>query len=318
MNIQLANPNSFRKAAELLRAGKLVAFPTETVYGIGADATNDFAVAEIFALKGRPSFNPLIIHVADAAMAKRLVAWNDIAEKLASIFWPGPLTFVLPRLANSKISLLASAGGNTLGIRMPAHKVAHALLEEAGIPLAAPSANRSGRVSPTVAQHVRDEFSGGVSLILDGGNCEVGIESTVVDLSTPDIILLRPGIITHEQLENVAGRKVLLAGETPETLKSPGMLASHYAPSLPVRLNITAPETGEALLAFGGNVPQGTRHVVNLSSSGDLKEAAARLFSALRELDKPGIYTAIAVMPIPSEGIGAAINDRLKRAATAP
>jgi len=318
MNIQPVNPNTLKEAAELLRLGSLVAFPTETVYGIGADACNDHAVAEIFSLKGRPSFNPLIIHVTGSAMAQRLVAWSDIAQKLVTTFWPGPLTLVLPRLETSAISLLASAGGNTIGVRMPAHPAAQALLKEANIPLAAPSANRSGRVSPTSAQHVYDEFSNEVPLILDGGNCKVGIESTVVDISTPDIILLRPGCVTHSQLEQAVGRAVLQTGENPDLLKSPGMLLSHYAPSLRVRLNVIQPKADEALLAFGENVPAGAKQVVNLSYSGDLKEAAAVLFSSMRALDKPELYTGIAVKPIPHEGIGVAINDRLKRAATLP
>lgn len=314
-NIQITTAETYKKAAELLHAGKLVAFPTETVYGLGADATNDHAVAGIFSLKGRPSFNPLIIHVIDIAMAKKLVAWNQSAEALASVFWPGPLTLVLPRGTDSKISLLASAGGNTLGIRMPAHPTAQKLLKTVGIPLAAPSANRSGRVSPTTAQHVNAEFATEVPLIIDGGDCKVGIESTVIDVSTSDIIQLRPGFITKEQVEEVIGKKVLLTGENGGTLMSPGMLLSHYAPSLPVRLNVTLPEMDEAFLAFGSNIPYGAKHTVNLSVAGDLREAAARLFASLRELDKPGTYKAIAVMPVPEQGIGVAINDRLRRAA---
>jgi len=315
MNIQPVNANTLKKAAELVHVGRLVAFPTETVYGLGGDAGNDRAVAEIFSVKGRPSFNPLIVHVADVAMAQKLVMWNTVAEKLAAAFWPGPLTLVLSKRENAKISLLASAGGNTVGIRMPAHPVAQALLKEAGIPLAAPSANRSGRISPTAARHVYEELGDDIPLIVDGGSCEVGIESTVLELSGEDIILLRPGFVTREQLEQVAGRKVHLIHETGRMLKSPGMLANHYAPSLPVRLNIDRPKADEALLAFGKDVPEGAKFTLNLSGNGDLKEAAANLFAALRELDRPGAYSAIAVIRIPESGIGVAINDRLKRAA---
>lgn len=295
-----------------------MAFPTETVYGLGADATNDLAVAKIFATKGRPQFNPLIVHVKDIAMATCFVAWNETARKLANAFFPGPLTLVLPRLPDSKISLLASAGENSLGIRIPSGETAQALLNAADIPLAAPSANRSGRVSPTSAQHVYDELGNTVPLIIDGGNCDVGIESTVVDLSSDEIILLRPGFITREQLESVLNKKISIIQEANGKLKSPGLLASHYAPSLPVRLNVDKPYNNEALLAFGSHAPEGAKFTLNLSNEGDLKQAASHLFAYLRKLDKPDDYTAIAVMPIPNRGIGIAINDRLKRAATLP
>ncbi len=290
-------------------------FPTETVYGLGADATNDKAVAEIFAVKGRPEFNPLIVHVSGMEMAKRLVEWNDAAEKLAKALWPGPLTLVLKRSADSSVSLLASAGESTLGVRMPAHDAAQALLVAADIPVAAPSANKSGRVSPTTAQHAAEELGDVVSLILDSGACDVGIESSVLDLTGDAPVLLRPGSITLQQVEKVLGQKVLTHQEQQGALKSPGLLASHYAPALPVRLNVTVPLADEALLAFGSNVPLGAKVTFSLSLSGDLKEAAAHLFAALRAHDKPE-YSGIAIMPIPEEGIGIAINDRLRRAAT--
>ncbi len=316
MHIRTLNEDALAEAARLLRSGRLVAFPTETVYGLGADATSDAAVAEIFAVKGRPQFNPLIVHVDGVAMAQRYVQWNEKAAILARNFWPGPLTLVLPRLPDSRISLLASAGGDTLGVRMPAHPHALALIRQAGMPLAAPSANRSGAVSPTLAVHVQGEFGGDVPLILDGGACAVGIESTVLDISGDTPALLRPGFVTRENLEKALGQKVMTHRDSSGTLKSPGLLLSHYAPKIPVRLNVTRPRAQEALLAFGPKVPQGAKKVINLSASGDLKEAAAHLFASLRALDTPE-FTGIAVMPIPFDGLGVAINDRLARAASA-
>ncbi len=316
MNIRSISDEAIHEAVRLLRLGRLVAFPTETVYGLGADATRDEAVAEIFAVKGRPQFNPLIVHVDGAAMARRLVAWNDAAETLARLFWPGPLTLILPRLPHSPVSLLASAGGDTLGIRMPAHDHAKALITAAGIPLAAPSANRSGAVSPTLATHVWEELGDDIPLILDGGACAVGIESTVVDISADLPVLLRPGFVTREQLQEALGVQVVTYRESSDTLKSPGLLLSHYAPKLPVRLNVATPRSDEALLAFGALVPSGAKTVMNLSEAGNLKEAAARLFASLRALDTAE-FSAIAVMPIPEEGLGIAINDRLMRAASA-
>ncbi len=314
MNIHPAFANILEEAVRLLRAGALVAFPTETVYGLGADATNGNAVADIFALKGRPEFNPLIVHVSDAAMAQRYVQWNAQAQVLAERFWPGPLTLVLPRVEGCAVSLLASAGGDTLGIRLPAHPVARTLIAAAGIPIAAPSANRSGRVSPTQAAHVYAEFAQGVPLIIDGGACDVGIESTVLDISGEHPVVLRPGSVTQAALEEALQHMVLQPQGQGGTLKSPGLLASHYAPSLPVRLNVLEPRADEALLAFGAMIPHGAKTTVNLSVSGNLREAAARLFAALRELDCTE-YAGIAVMPIPLEGLGIAINDRLQRAA---
>ena len=298
------------RAATLIRAGRLVAFPTETVYGLGADATNDRAVAAIFAAKGRPAFNPLIAHVLDAAEARRFVVWNDIAERLAATLWPGPLTLVLPRVADCRLSLLASAGLDTAAIRAPSHPIARDLIAAAGVPIAAPSANRSGAISPTRPEHVVESLGDAVDLVIDGGPCDVGLESTVLDLTTPKPTLLRPGGTTREAIEALIGAidqgaAIGLAG----TLHAPGQLESHYAPRAAVRLNAVAAEPGETLLGFGrvaGNL--------NLSPVGDLVEAAANLFVMLRALDTPDT-PRIAVAPIPEQGLGVAINDRLRRAA---
>ncbi len=304
-------------AARLLRDGELVALPTETVYGLGADATNERAVAKIFEAKGRPKFNPLISHVTGANEAKRYVRWNDTAEKLAASFWPGPLTLVLPRSKDSTIALLTTAGLDTVAIRAPDHPLAQALIRAAGRPIAAPSANRSGSVSPTRAEHVRDSLGDRVKLILDGGPCTVGVESTVLDLTTGRPTLLRPGGATREAIEAVIGpiavSDALPSGDTP--LKSPGQLASHYAPSVPVRLGATTVAADEGLLAFGPAPLAGARTTLNLSPAGDLGEAAANLFAHLRALDAQN-PSRIAVMPIPESGLGLAINDRLRRAAT--
>jgi L-threonylcarbamoyladenylate synthase len=307
---------SIDEAARLIREGELVAFPTETVYGLGGDATNERAVAKIFEAKGRPQFNPLISHVLDAGEARRLVQWNDVADKLAARFWPGPLTLVLPRAKNSPIALLATAGLDTAAIRAPAHPMAQALIRAAGRPIAAPSANRSGAVSPTRAEHVAESLGDRVKLILDGGPCEVGLESTVLDLTTATPTLLRPGGATRETIEAVVG-PVALSDAIPSgdaARKSPGQLDSHYAPVRPVRLNATSVTGDEALLAFGPRPPAGARQLLNLSPEGNLTEAAANLFAHLRALDQPA-NTRIAVMPIPQTGLGLAINDRLRRAA---
>jgi L-threonylcarbamoyladenylate synthase len=299
------------RAAALLRAGRLVAFPTETVYGLGGDATNDHAVAAIFAAKARPRFNPLIIHVRDLAEAESLAVFNSAAHRAAAQFWPGPLTLVLPRQPAAGLSLLASAGLDTVAVRVPAHPVAQALLREAGRPIAAPSANRSGRVSPTEAVHVAEDLGDDVAMILDDGPTPIGLESTVLDLSGEAPALLRPGAVTFEALTELLGPLGLPGSGLP---KSPGMLASHYAPQLPLRVAATHARPGEALLAFGPDAPPGFAEVLWLSRSGDLAEAAANLFAMLRRLDQPS-FTAIAVMPIPEHGLGGAINDRLRRAA---
>ena len=307
---------SITKAAKLLQDGGLVAFPTETVYGLGGDATNERAVAAIFEAKGRPQFNPLISHVLDANEARRFVDWNDIADKLAARFWPGPLTFVLPRSKGSTIALLATAGLDTVAIRAPSHPVAQALIRAAGRPIAGPSANRSGAVSPTQAAHVAESLGDRVSLILDGGPCLVGVESTVLDLSGNRPTLLRPGGATREAIEAVIGpvaiSDALPSGDAPRT--SPGQLESHYAPARPVRLGATSIGSDEGLLAFGPTPPAGAMLTYNLSPTGNLAEAAANLFAQMRALDRPGIGR-IAVMPIPETGLGLAINDRLRRAA---
>lgn len=309
--------NGITRAATLLRGGALVAFGTETVYGLGADATDDRAVASIFAAKDRPRFNPLICHYASAEAAFADVAANNHAHSLAAAFWPGPLTLVLPRVAGSRVSLLASAGLDTIAVRVPAHNVALALLRECARPIAAPSANRSGKVSPTTARHVMSELTGRITAVLDSGPCQIGLESTVLDLSDAPT-LLRPGGATVEAIEAAIGplRRI---DHMPSTAmpQSPGMLASHYAPRLPIRLDAHSVQHDEALLSFGTPLP-GSAIAFDLSTDGDLTEAAARLFDGLRRLDEAAAsrgLVRIAVMPIPHHGLGLAINDRLRRAA---
>lgn len=303
-------------AARTLRDGGLLAFPTETVYGLGADATNAVAVARLFAAKGRPSFNPLIAHVRDLAEARTLAQFNDDATRL-SRFWPGPLTLVLPRLPACPVADLATAGLDTVAVRVPSHPVAQALLAKLQRPIVAPSANRSGHVSPTAAGHVLTDLGGRIDLILDGGSAPIGVESTIVACLGPEPLLLRAGGLSRQKIEGALGhplsRRETAAVESGEAPLAPGMLSSHYAPHTPVRLNATRLEPGEALLAYGPPLPEAER-ALNLSPSGDLVEAAANLFSHLRALDAAG-PTAIAVMPIPSHGLGEAINDRLARAA---
>jgi L-threonylcarbamoyladenylate synthase len=303
-------------AARALRAGRLVAFPTETVYGLGGIATNDRAVAAIFAAKGRPRFNPLIVHVTDAAAARAVARWDDVAEQLAATFWPGALSLVLPRAEGCPLSLLVSAGGDTVALRAPAHPVAQALLEATVLPVAAPSANPAGGVSPTTAaNHVEAGLGAAIDLILDGGPCPIGLESTVLDVTGAPPRLLRPGGITREALEAVIGPlddQAMPSGT--DRRRSPGQLASHYAPSRPLRLDATSVGADEALLAFGPHPPLGAARTMNLSAKGDLTEAAANLFAMLRALDLPE-FRAIAVMPVPDHGLGEAIRDRLRRAA---
>ena len=309
------------EAARLLRAGELVAFPTETVYGLGADARNGRAVAAVFEAKGRPHFNPLICHFPDAESAFAEVIADDRARALAAAFWPGPLTLVLPRRPECRIDLLAGAGLDTLAVRVPAHPLALELLRAAAIPVAGPSANRSGAVSPTTADHVLEGLTGRIAAVLDGGACDVGVESTVLDVAMGGAALLRPGGVPVEAIEAVIGKVSrplpISAAEKTRTLRSPGMMLSHYAPSLPVRLGAVDVAADEALLAFGPPLP-GAGLVWQLSETGDLREAAARLFAGLRHLDAEGgqrRLTRIAAMPIPESGLGAAINDRLARAA---
>ena len=296
------------EAARIIRAGGLVAFPTETVYGLGADATQGRAVARIFEAKGRPRFNPLIVHVADLEAALGLAVFEEKALALARHFWPGPLSLVVPLAhARHRISELVTAGLDTVAIRIPAHPVAQELLAAAAVPIAAPSANKSGRMSPTRAAHVETDFGGELDMILDGGSSDAGLESTIVTLS-PQPTLLRPGAIAREDIEAVLGCR--LADFRQGKVQSPGQLLSHYAPRAALRLNAVAAFPGEALLGFGALAPE---TALNLSPAGDLREAAANLFAHLRVLDalEP---SGIAVMPIPERGLGEAINDRLRRA----
>jgi L-threonylcarbamoyladenylate synthase len=310
--------NDSERAAALLREGQLVAFGTETVYGLGGDATNPRALAAIFETKGRPRFNPLICHFGTAEAAFAHVQASPLAQELARRFWPGPLTLVLPRRADSRIDLLASAGSETLAVRVPGHAGARALLLSAGVPVAAPSANRSGSVSPTSAQHVMDDLGGRIAAVLDFGPCAVGLESTVLDLCGPVPVVLRPGGVAAEAIAAVAGA----LGHAPAAssgmgLRSPGLLASHYAPRAPLRLDAEAVGPDEALLAFGAALP-GPGAVWNLSPGGDLLEAASRLFAGLRWLDRQVAerrLSGIAAMTVPAGGLGEAINDRLRRAA---
>lgn len=308
------SPDTIAEAGRLLRGGRLVALPTETVYGLAGDATDERAVAAIFAAKGRPHFNPLIVHYADAVDARHDAIFNETADALARRFWPGPLTLVLPRASNCRISLLASAGLDTVAVRVPAHDVARAVILAASHPLAAPSANASGAVSPTSATHVAESLGGKVSLILDGGLCRVGVESTVVDLSGTTPAILRPGGLPREEIETAIG-PILDDDGSDDAPRSPGRLVRHYATRLPLRLGAAGARGEEALLAFGPAVPSGARNMLNLSVAGDVVEAAANLFAMLRALDRPGECAGIAVMPVPEQGLGRAINDRLRRAA---
>ncbi|MFA5951006.1 MAG: L-threonylcarbamoyladenylate synthase [Hyphomicrobium sp.] len=320
MAVVTANEAAIREAGRCIREGLLVAFPTETVYGLGADATNDLAVAAIFAAKGRPSFNPLIVHVRSVEEAADLALMTDAARRLAGEFWPGPLTLVLKRKSGSGISDLATAGLETVALRVPDHPLARALLAAAERPLAAPSANRSGRVSPTQAAHVEADLDGRVAMILDGGPTAHGVESTVLDASGDRVVMLRPGAVPRETIEMVLGyalddaERVDAASLDADRPISPGQLASHYAPEAALRLNAEEVRPGEALLSFGPDELQTTGPRINLSPRGDLIEAASNLFAALRALDKAGVAT-IAVMPIPKGDLGEAINDRLMRAA---
>jgi L-threonylcarbamoyladenylate synthase len=293
-------------AASAIRGGGLVLMPTETVYGLAADAGNARAVAAVYEAKGRPSFNPLIAHVADLEMARRIARFDDRAEALARRFWPGPLTLVLPAGDAEAVCDLARAGLETVAVRAPAHPLAHALIEAVGGPVVAPSANRSGRPSPTTFADAVEETGAAAAAALDGGPCGIGLESTVVALLDAPR-LLRPGAVTRAEIEAVVGP---LAEAEADAKRSPGRLARHYAPNAPVRLDARAPEPGEAWLSFGPGAPG----PYNLSPAGDLREAAANLFAFLRAADRTG-PAGIAVAPIPHEGLGEAINDRLKRAA---
>ncbi|MEM6659118.1 MAG: L-threonylcarbamoyladenylate synthase [Pseudomonadota bacterium] len=301
-----ANPDGIARAADLLRQGMIVAFPTETVYGLGGDARNGTAVASIFDAKGRPSFNPLIAHVPSVETAQRFVQWSDHAQRLADAFWPGPLTLVLRLRDGHGISSLVTAGLDTLAIRVPAHPTARALLGAFDGPVAAPSANPSGQISPTTADHVRHGLGGRIAAILDDGPCGVGLESTIVGLAG-EPALLRPGGVALEHIERVLKTELHLHNPN-DLLTAPGQLQSHYAPDAPVRLNAVSPQGDEVLLGFGA-----VECDLNLSAQSDLAEAAATLFAALHKLNETG--RPIAVSPIPDHGLGAAINDRLRRAA---
>lgn len=345
--LKTPNAETIAEAAAMIRGGDLVAFPTETVYGLGANALDGQAVARIYEAKGRPSFNPLIAHFCDVAQMQDYIALPDRAKEwfdtLAHHIWPGPLTLIVSRAEECKISELATAGLETVAVRIPAHLVARDLIKQAGVPIVAPSANLSGTISPTTPAHVAEGLGDKVGMILAGGACTVGLESTVLDLSEEKPVILRPGAVTKEQMEELLNTEIFYIIQdkrekdaegadkgasqdvSGEAVKAPGMLLKHYAPSIPVRLNAVDLEPGEALLAFGSDkfmgikgggaakdLPEEQRR--NLSEEGDLNEAAANLFSMMRALDKPE-NKGIAVMSIPDEGLGVAINDRLRRAA---
>ena len=326
MRILTPNNQSLDEAAELIRNGDLVAFPTETVYGLGANACDGKAVAKIFAAKGRPSFNPIISHGSSREMLENYAQFDDRARAVADHFWPGPLTIILKQKENSGISELTTAGLPTIALRVPAHPVALQLIEKSGVPIAAPSANKSGQLSPTTPHHVSDSLGEAVGLILAGGPAKFGLESTVLDLSGEKPVILRPGAVTAEEIEEILEEKVAYEFDTKEHApKSPGQLLRHYAPSIPLRLKAVDVEPGEALLAFGSTKFMGLKgggfakdmpkdSIKNLSEGGDLLEAAANLFSYMKLLDQAG-HSRIAVMDIPNRDIGIAINDRLKRAA---
>jgi L-threonylcarbamoyladenylate synthase len=305
-------PAGLARAADLLRSAALVAFPTETVYGLGADARRDDAVAAIFDAKGRPRFNPLIVHLAEAGAARALGQFDARADRLAGAFWPGPLTLVLPRRAAAGLAPAATAGLPTVALRVPAHPVARALLAAFGGPLAAPSANPSGRVSPTAALHVLDGLGGRIAAVVDGGDCAVGVESTILGVEPGGPVrLLRPGGIAAEAVEEVLGAP--LAQAEAGRIAAPGQLAAHYAPAAALRLGVTAPDPGEVWVGFG---PGCTGAALNLSPAGEVAEAAARLFALLRAADaRAGPGGRIAVAPVPEKGLGRAVNDRLRRAA---
>ena len=313
--VMKANAEAIAAAARCLAAGGLVAFPTETVYGLGADAGNGEVIARLYAAKGRPRFNPLIAHVADVAAARRLARFEAAAERLAAAFWPGPLTLVLPKRPDGGIAELALAGLDSIAVRVPAHPIARELIAAFGNSIVAPSANRSGHVSPTSAAHVLADLRGRIDLVIDGGVTPVGLESSIV-ACLPAPVLLRPGGLPREAIERVLGHPLGLPGQRRDDAPpSPGMLVSHYAPKAHLRLNAAEVHSGEALLAFGPRLPAGVAVLtLNLSARGDLVEAAANLFSHLRALDTSGAR-AIAVMKVPRKGLGEAINDRLARAA---
>lgn len=302
------------RVAAILAAGGLVAMPTETVYGLAADATNDRAIARLYEAKGRPSFNPLIVHILDTRSASAFADFSPLAERLAAAFWPGPLTLVLPRRAEACLSHLVTAGLDTVGVRSPAHRLARDLLAAFGGPLAAPSANLSGAASPTTAAHVREGLGSRIDFVLDGGPAQVGLESTIVKVEGDRLTLLRPGGLDAADIERLAGSPLVRPAR--DRIEAPGMMESHYAPRARLRLNVERPLPDDAFLAFGA-APAGAAHVFQLSAARDLREAAAKFFAQLRAADATADalgLAGIAAAPIPNEGLGEAINDRLARA----
>ena len=306
-----AAPDTIRQAADLIRAGRLVAFPTETVYGLGASAYDSAAVARIFEAKNRPTFNPLISHIAEIDFLKEYARTDSRALALAKRFWPGPLTFVLKRLDLSPALDLACAGLDTVTVRMPNHPVALDLIRASGVPIVAPSANRSQSISPTTAGHVWQSLGSRVDMILDGGPCSVGVESTILDLTGEQAVLLRPGGLAKEDLEDFLNEPVLISHGNPELPSSPGQMLRHYAPSHPLRINVITPDADEFFIGFG---EQGKDAPLNLSPAGDVCEAAAHLFDYLHRADAQTRFPKIAIAPIPEKGLGLAINDRIRRA----
>ena len=306
-----ANEENIIRAAALIKSGKLVAFPTETVYGLGANVYDAHAVAGIFAAKGRPTFNPLISHIADPEELAGYAEADSRALFLAQKFWPGPLTFVLRRKDENPALDLVCAGLKTITVRCPSHPVARALIRQSGVPIAAPSANRSQTISPTTADAVYDSLGDKVDMILDGGACAVGVESTILDLTTPQAVLLRAGGVTKEELEQALNETVQISDGNPNRPTSPGQLLKHYAPAKTLRINATSREPGELFIGFGAGYEWAD---LNLSPTGDLREAAANLFAYMRQADKDTRFSRMAMAPIPQRGVGVAINDRIRRA----
>lgn len=307
-------PEAYARASELLTAGELVAFPTETVYGLAANANDDQAVAKIFAVKNRPQFNPLIVHIPDLETAETYGIFNDTARQLAASFWPGALTLVVKRTPECTLSALVSAGLDTVALRLPAHPVAQKLLHNCSMPLAAPSANISGKISPTTAHHVAQNIGAEIAMIIDGGACSIGIESTIIQCTEHQPILLRPGGITAEAIEAITGNPLIKSEDDADTPNAPGQLKTHYAPHKPLRINAKNAKPNEAFIAFGPYITENTNSIFNLSESGNLTEAAANLFAMLHQADRSDAGS-IAVMAVPNTGLGRAINDRLARAA---
>ena len=310
-NIYQNTEENIKKAAEVIKNGGLVAFPTETVYGLGANVYNAKAVASIYAAKGRPAFNPLISHIAEKDFLKEYAAVDERVLALADKFWPGPLTFVLNRVEENPALDLACAGLRTITVRMPAHPTALALIKKSGVPIVAPSANRSQTISPTTAFHVADSLGDKVDMILDGGQCRVGVESTIIDITGKNVVLLRAGGVALEDVEEFLGEKVLISHGNPDLPTSPGQMLKHYAPNHNFRINALSREDGEFFIGFGAV----TDCDLNLSPSGDLCEAAANLFAYMRLADADKNHDKIAMSPIPETGLGLAINDRIRRAA---